>query len=453
MLLTNLWTILALANARRHVKLAQLAQAGVLGFLLVFRTHPAAAGADEAFLGALSLETAQRLVQQHNRDVRAAQRALEAAEAGILTAGARQNPNLTLQTSNINPHEGIGAGNLRDKTFDTQFRMDYVIERGNKRELRLGAANEQARASTEDLSDALRVQSGLVAAAYYDLLLAQERLRITKETAELFQATLMASQKRLASGDIAATDVDRISVDALRAQTDVQQALLDLTRAQFAIATLLGVESHAPQIVAADVWPEAARDVLDAEDIDAIVAKRSDLLAAKARADAALQARELARSQRVRDVTVSLTYDHWPTSATNTQGTGNSYGFAVSVPLFLGNHFDGDIAKAEADWGATLDLVEKITATARAELVRTRLDLEEARRRLMRFDAELLVAARRVAEAQEFAYQKGSIGVLDLLDARRTLRAVRLDAASGRADFAKALAAWRQARWLSVSAE
>ena len=86
-------------------------------------------------------------------------------------------------------------------------------------------------------------------------------------------------------------------------------------------------------------------------------------------------------------------------------------------------------------------------------MTRTRSDLEASRKRLARFDAELLVAARRVADAQEFAYQKGAIGVLDLLDARRTLRAVRLDAAASRADFAKALAAWRQARSLSVPAE
>src|SRR5262249_16212389 len=148
-------------------------------------------------------------------------------------------------------------------------RMDYVIERGNKRELRLGSANAQARASTEDLSDTLRVQNGLVAAAYYDLLLAQERVRVTKETVELFQATLAASQNRLTSGDIAATDVDRISVDALRSQTDAQQALTDLAHAQFALAALLGVESHAAQIIAIDPWPDA-REEVDTEDIDAI---------------------------------------------------------------------------------------------------------------------------------------------------------------------------------------
>ena len=63
-----------------------------------------------------------------------------------------------------------------------------------------------------------------------------------------------------------------------------------------------------------------------------------------------------------------------------------------------------------------------------------------------RFDASLLGAANRSAEASEFAFSRGAISVLEVLDARRTLRAVRLEALGARADFAKALAAWRAAQ-------
>lgn len=424
-----------------------LVSAMIAGGLVAFASLSIAAAdlRDVPPLGELSLHAAEQVLLERNREIRAARRAVDSSRAGVLIAGARQNPNLTLQTSNVNPQVGIGPGGLRDKAFDTQVRVDYVIERGRKRDLRLASANAQAMASDEDLHDVLRMQRTVLANAYYDLLLAQERMRITHETAELFGATLSASQRRLTAGDVAATDVKRISVDALRARSDEQSAIADRQHAQFTLASVLGLETQAQELIASERWPEFIAEP-NLEDIDALLERRPDVRAAKARADVAWQARELAHSQRVRDVTVGVTYDHWPANAPNVQGTGNSYGFAVSVPLFLGNHFDGDIARAESDWGAALDLVEKIVAAARADLARTRADLDLARERLARYERELLVAAERVAEAQGFAYQKGAIGVLDLLDARRTLRSVQLDSASARADHAKALAAWRQAR-------
>jgi outer membrane protein, heavy metal efflux system len=396
-------------------------------------------------LDRLSLDEAEQLLHQHSRELRAAQRAIDAAQAGILIAGARPNPNVTLQTSNINPQAGIGSGGLRDKAFDTQIRTDYLVERGQKRALRLASAAGLERASEEDLGETLRTQRTALAIAYYDLSLAQERIKIAHETAELYGATLSAARRRLDAGDISTSDVDRISVDALRAQGDEQSAMTDRQHAQFALAAVLGLESNASQLAATDGWPEPA-DIQASEDIDAVLKGRPDVRAAKARADAAGHARDLARSLRTRDVTVAVTYDHWPTNANNLQGTGNSYGISLSVPLFLGNHFDGDIAKAEADWGTALDLVDKSMASALADIARTQLDLERMRDRVTRYDRELLIGAKRVAEAQEFAYQKGAIGVLDLLDARRTLRSVQLDATTAHADYAKALATWRLAR-------
>ena len=97
-------------------------------------------------LDRLSLHAAERLLHQHSRELQASQRAVDAAKAGILIAGVRPNPNLTLQTSNINPQAGIGSGGLRDKAFDTQIRTDYRVERGEKRALRLASAADLERA-------------------------------------------------------------------------------------------------------------------------------------------------------------------------------------------------------------------------------------------------------------------------------------------------------------------
>ena len=55
---------------------------------------------------------------------------------------------------------------------------------------------------------------------------------------------------------------------------------------------------------------------------------------------------------------------------------------------------------------------------------------------------ELLVAAEKAANAAEYAYRNGAVGVMDVLDARRTLRATRFDALAAQAECSKAYAVW-----------
>ena len=64
---------------------------------------------------------------------------------------------------------------------------------------------------------------------------------------------------------------------------------------------------------------------------------------------------------------------------------------------------------------------------------------------MQRFDTALLREATRAADAAEFAYRNGALGVIDLLDARRVLYATRTEAVAAHAELARALWAWRAA--------
>ena len=141
-------------------------------------------------------------------------------------------------------------------------------------------------------------------------------------------------------------------------------------------------------------------------------------------------------------MTIGAQYERWVPGGTPT----SSFGLGISVPLFTGYDFSGDIQKAEVDRYTALDALAKTRAQAANELRRAAGDLNAAGERVARFDASLLGAAKRSAEASEFAFSRGASAVLDGLDARRTLRAVRLEALGARADFAKALAAWSAAQ-------
>jgi cobalt-zinc-cadmium efflux system outer membrane protein len=384
----------------------------------------------------LSLAEADRLLVANNRDLQMARRALESAEAQVAIAGARPNATFSINSSGISSNPGIGGGPLYDRRIDTIVRIDQPFERGNKRELRLDAAAGLQRAAQNDTLDVLRQQLVGLRGAYYDLKQTQEKVTVLSETAQLFQGTFSAAQARLKAGDLAPADVAKVQVDYERAQNDARAALADLARAQIGLAYMIGLERQSVELRAGDPWPALER--ADAATLEQAIEFRPDVIAARARVEAAERLRDLAKAQRTRDITVGAQIERFPGNLPT-----NSVGIGISFPLFTGYDFSGDIQKAEVDRYAAIDAVEKARAIAGAELRRTASDVNAAAERVERYDTTLLGAAGRSAQAAEFAFQRGAISVLEVLDARRTVRAVQLEAVTARSDYAKALAAWR----------
>jgi cobalt-zinc-cadmium efflux system outer membrane protein len=398
----------------------------------------ALAGAVTAHARDLTLAEAETLLVHNNRELQAARRGVESAEAQIVIAGARPNATLSVNSTSINDANIIEG---QKRGADTIFRIDQPFERGSKRELRRDAASRLQRASRNDFLDALRQQLAALQGAYYDLRQAQEKAETLAQTAALFSGTLAAAERRLKAGDLAPADVAKVEVDYERAQNDARTAQAEVARAQIALAYMIGAESEASELHSVDPWPPLER--ADAAAVEEAIEARPDVIAAKERVQAAEKLRDLARAQRTRDVTIGAQYERWlPGGGPPTEAVG----VGVSVPLFTGYDFSGDIQKAEVDRYAAMDALARARAVAGAELRRAAGDLNAAADRLERFDRSLLTAANRSAEASEFAFQRGAISVLEVLDARRTLRAVRLEALAARSDHAKALAAWRAAQ-------
>ena len=385
---------------------------------------------------ALTLRAAEALFLERNRELQSARRAIEGAEADVITAGARPNPNLSISTASIS--RSLGAGSPLDKRIDTIVGLSQVFERGNKAGMRTETAQSIVNAVRSDERDVERQQRVVLHGAYYDLLLAQEKRRIAGETATLFQKSVDALNLRLKAGDVAAVDVSRMSVDALRARNDERGAQADIEKAQSALAYLIGADQDAARLRAADNWPVLEK--LDLQVAEAIIDARPDVQAAQARVAAAGKNRDLARALRTRDITAGVQIERFPGNDPR-----NSAGFNVSVPLFTRYYFDGEIRRAQSDHAAAQDNLQRVRALAAAELRKAASDVSSSAERVQRLREVLLAAAEKAAQGAEFAYSRGAIGVMDVLDARRQLTATRLEAVAVQSDYAKALAAWRAA--------
>ena len=382
----------------------------------------------------LTLAEAATLWQEHNRELQLARTAVAGAEADVLTAGQVPNPQVSLNVTQISPWSGYGAGPWKDKKMDNVLRLDQLVERGGKRDLRIKGADARLDASRYDLDDTGRQQLLTLQQTYFDLRLAQEKRRLAGELAAAYDKSLDTGRLRLKAGDISQVELSRLQIDKSRADNDARQTQAELEQAQVALAYLIGRESDAAQLVAADNWPPLADNPLKRGDLE----QRPDVAAARLRVAAAEAARDLAKAQKTRDVTLGLQYEH------NMQNEPtNSYGFGVSIPLFIFHEYEGDIARAEADLTTARLLYERTLAQAVGSSDQASSALRSADERLRRLATGLLADAERVAKAAELAYNRGAMNLMDLLDARRTLRQIQIETATAHADHAKALAAWR----------
>lgn len=423
-------------------------------------SRQAVACADLAAADAAALTLAQALlrVDDCHPDVRAARATLGLAVADVQVAGQVPNPQFTLGAGSVG--QALGPGPLWNKTFDHSLRLDQLIERGGKPGLRRAVAEAARAASLADLADTRRRAVVAVAQAHQDLWATQGRASQLAVAVTLSTESLRLLDQRVRAGDAPALDATRFRLDDARLRADWRQSQADLQGLQRQLALLIGAVGLSPSLQAQPVDLSASSPAIVALLAAAVAPpagsppaasptdaapQRADVAAAQARVAAAELARDLAAANRSRDVSVGLQLDRWPTSPGNSSGTGNTVSVTLSVPLFVRHAYEGESARAEADLLVAREALRRTQAAAAADMARS-LALARAaldRRRLVQ--EQLVPAAEQVAAGAELAYRRGASSALELLDARRSLRAVHIERFTADAELAKALADWQAA--------
>lgn len=378
----------------------------------------------------LTLKNAEALWLEKNHDLQVAKNQLEMAKADTLSAAQRPNPQLSYNMNNV----GTGRDHRYLNGSDHVVRLEQTFERGDKRDLRMKGADYRLNASQEDLNSITRQSRTLLYQLYYQLLLAQEKLRITEESAELYVKTFEVAQLRFKAGDISAAELSRIDLDKLRLDNDVFQARNNLKQAQIDLGIYIGEELNASLLKASDAWPHITPSFYQKP---MNIENRADIKAAKLRLSAAETNRELAMALKKRDITIGAQIEH-----NSLDLESNTVGIGVSIPLMTGYAYEGEIARAESEYQSAFLELDHAHAFAISEINKARGDLKTAEVRVAHYDDNLLKEADKVLQSAEFAYKQGAQSVMDLLDARRTYKATQIEAASARANYASALAAW-----------
>ena len=372
-----------------------------------------------------------------NLDLFAERYKIPIADAQIVTAKLRPNPVLSVWG---NYFDILGAGfnpatNAAGPS-ESGARVDFVFERGGKRQERITVAEANKSLSKFELLNATRrlivdVQSGFV-----DVLQAKADVALAVENLNTFEEIVRVNASRVKSGDLAEVELIRSQVAQLQFENTARQAELRLQTARARLQLLVG-RRRGDRLV--DAIGEMRRDetLLSLEALrERAFAQRPDMLAQRqdqARSQAELR---LQQAQGRIDYTLGAAVNRQWVSSLN---AGNSMGFFFSIPLPLSNRNQGEIARAQQERSQVEARIRALETTVENEVEIAYLQYQNARTTLSRIEESLLAKAKDVRQVTEYSYRRGEATLLEFLDAQRAYNDTVQAHSQALADFARSL--------------
>lgn len=126
-----------------------------------------------------------------NPDLAAARREVQAVEATIRQARVRPNPLISTFTEDT-----------QRSTRSTTLQLNQPIELGGKRAARIAAAERGSDAASAEFDAKHAEIRAVVMSSFFDVLTAQERLRLIQSSVMLAQRATLAASRRVTAGKV-----------------------------------------------------------------------------------------------------------------------------------------------------------------------------------------------------------------------------------------------------------
>jgi cobalt-zinc-cadmium efflux system outer membrane protein len=334
---------------------------------------------------------------------------LRAADARVLQAGLRPNPELQI---GIEEFGGRGERNGFDGA-ETTVQVGQPIELGGKRARRTHVASLDKELVQWDYKAARLDVMRQATLAFVVVLAAQERLALTERLLELSRRAQAAVAQRVKAGKDSPVDELRANVAFSESRIERQKAEKALIAARHALAAAWG--GHTP------VFEKAADDFYEVSgprplaEMTAAVTGNPDLARWATEQDRRRAALRLEKAQAAPDITVGGGVRRFE----QTDDAAMVFGFAMPIPLL--NRNQGGIFAAMADLAKAHQQYEAARIATLAALSQASSALEVAYDEVTISRNDVLPKARQAFEAAQQGYEQGKFDYLYVLDAQRTL--------------------------------
>ena len=367
---------------------------------------------------ALTWEEVRSRFEAANPTLHAGQIGVDESRADEITAHLRPNPNMTLLADQIDPFPG-GPPHGPFAFFLPSVTFSYLHERQHKRELRLESAQGATKVASSQQADLERNLLFNLRQAFIQVLQGKAVLSLAEENLVYYDHVLDVNRERYKSGAIAQVDLDRLELQRVQYESDVQSALVNLRTAKIQLLALLDDRTSIDKFDVAGRFDFTTRLIPLEEVRQAAIDARPDLRAALQSVERAKVDHRLAVANGSTDPIFSLDGGRNPP-------IDEYFGVSVSIPLRIFDRNQGEKLHTQLDIERNNRLLEASRTQVFSDVDAGYATIQSTLAILQPYKERYLAQAVRVRDTIAFSYQHGAASLLDFLDAQADYRAVQL---------------------------
>jgi outer membrane protein, heavy metal efflux system len=374
--------------------------------------------------GPLSWEQVRTRFEQDNPTLKADELNIDESKAEEITAYLRPNPDLTLSADGTQVAPVNGVWQPLAGTFESPS-ISYLHERRHKRELRLESAKKGTLIAQSSHADVERTLLFDLRNAFVSTLRAKAVLALAKDNLAYYDQFLQVSNERFKAGDLAQVDLDRLQLQRVQYESDLQAAVVNLRTAKIQLLTLLNDRTPVEQFDIAGAFDFNDQLMTQDEVRKIALETRPDLRAAIEAVDKAQTDHKLAVANGSADPTFATWYTH--NGSFNNPAALNTLGVSVNFPLRIFDRNQGEKLRTQLDVTRTERLRDASQAQVFSDVDSAYATINGNVALLRPYKAQYLQQALRVRDTVSFAYQHGGASLLDFLNAQNDYRSVQLN--------------------------
>jgi len=343
---------------------------------------------------------------------------IDAAQADVITAKLRPNPNLNNQTMQLVSSDHFAPGTRWGSNQNRQvwYQVTKPIQWPNQRKYKIETADKDVTLANNTYQEDVRNLSLNVGSSWINCWVLKKRLALLNESRTNLDTLVKINELRYKDQVISQTDLTRTKV--LLSQYDLQLSVFtqdyqnELHTLQLLTGNTTPMEIDTSNEILTFV-PSLTLDSLIAQTMDS----RSDVILAKNTIDERASNTKYQRSLAVPQPELGVIY--------NPQNSVPYIGFYGSIDLPFFNRNQGEIKKAHIQQQQAQQELSATQRQAQTEVVTAYNTYQLQQKNIEKYSG-ILHQSQQILDNVRYAYLRGGTSIIDFLDAQRNWYDTRL---------------------------